>query len=188
MPDFVILSCLSCNQKLKINDKVKRFVCTRCGTEYSVIRDQDLIYIKPVEDDVLEIQIEDNLPFDQNLWQVEGVKENIDLSFHDFSKETRGQKINERIIRLENLQVKFIESKKKLNSIFIISFLVLVIIVYIFLPVVESYEKLWIMLAMCYIPIIIVFSISFFSYQRIFNSNNNFIERKIQLLRKDLLM
>lgn len=187
MPDFLILSCLSCHRRLKIRNEVQQFVCTQCGTEFVVIRDQDLTYIKFVDDEVLKTQVENEVSQYQHLSQVKEIEQELNSISEEASEDVIRLKINEKINKLENLNVQLIENKKKWDTILLVSFLLIIIIVSVNFALIEAYNELGSTLAVFYIPITLVFSIFFFFYQRKFNSSNNFIKRKIQKLRKDLL-
>lgn len=48
MPEFVTLSCLLCYAKLQIGNDIQQFVCSRCGSEYVVKRNGNVISLTPV--------------------------------------------------------------------------------------------------------------------------------------------
>ncbi len=57
MGDYVTLTCPSCGGKLKIANNVQRFACAYCGNEHIVKRDEGIVTIEPVIEELHNIHI-----------------------------------------------------------------------------------------------------------------------------------
>lgn len=56
MPDFVTLTCPSCNGRLQVIEDFDRFSCTYCGTEYLVNRNLGAVSLAPVVDGISQVK------------------------------------------------------------------------------------------------------------------------------------
>jgi hypothetical protein len=57
MPDFITLTCPACGGKLKVTNDKQQFVCTYCGTEHIIKRDEGIISLAPVVESWKKTQI-----------------------------------------------------------------------------------------------------------------------------------
>lgn len=56
MPNFVTLTCPSCNGKLKITDDVHHFACGYCGNEFMVKRGENIVSLSPVVESINQVK------------------------------------------------------------------------------------------------------------------------------------
>ncbi len=91
-------------------------------------------------------------------------------------------KIDEKISRLQDYELKIKQKQKKVNIIIIATGLLASIIVYLFLPMVDTYEELFLELGFTIGPIVIFTIIFLIKNKNSSSSNKDFVERKIQEL------
>jgi DNA-directed RNA polymerase subunit M/transcription elongation factor TFIIS len=60
LPDFNTLSCPSCGHKLQIPENIERFACAGCGKEHIVNRSGGVISLKPLTEETLNVQGDNN--------------------------------------------------------------------------------------------------------------------------------
>lgn len=56
MNDFITLTCPNCGGQLQITEDIERFACAHCGTEHVVNRAGGIVSLKPVMDELKEVQ------------------------------------------------------------------------------------------------------------------------------------
>lgn len=56
MPDFITLSCPSCEAKLEVTPDIDRFACAHCGTEHIVKRAGGIVSLLPVVEAIKGVQ------------------------------------------------------------------------------------------------------------------------------------
>ncbi|MGE5224542.1 MAG: hypothetical protein ACM3PY_19075 [Omnitrophica WOR_2 bacterium] len=56
MPDFVMLTCPSCNGRLQVTQDTSRFTCAYCGNEYVVKRTLGAVSLRPVVDVIAQVK------------------------------------------------------------------------------------------------------------------------------------
>jgi hypothetical protein len=57
MVDFVTLTCPSCGGDLQITQEINRFACNHCGKEHIVNRTGNIIFLKPVIEEIGKVRM-----------------------------------------------------------------------------------------------------------------------------------
>jgi len=179
-----------CKAKLKISNEIKQFACSNCGNEFVVIRDSGVVYLKSLNenfdnkviltDNVSSFSDKLNEPFSNEIKFEQEIHFEENLIIKPSISEEGITKINNKIYRLQNHKTTLEKNYKIFNTIVVVGGIILLVIVYLYLPMVATYEELFWELLFSLGPIIIIMVVLILSNRKTVKSNQSFIDEKIQ--------
>lgn len=210
MADIITLSCPNCSAKLVVrNSSVKQFLCNTCGHEYLIKREGGVTYLEDIEfrNDISEEKKQTNSS------QGKGIKENIayEVGLEYQPKEVDDESLSTELplinitksdpssddknyvkqidVKISKLQIQQAEIQRNLHKTkvtYTIICLITMVICYALLPVFDSFNDLFLAIAVAFGSIILVFIIFFHKYKKSALSNQNYIETIINNLQNEM--